>query len=61
MVHAGMTRLGYGAACGTQARSARQGRRRRLYTIDGEGGKLIGKDPEEGGGKSAWLEKLDAV
>lgn len=61
MVHAGTTRLDYAAACGTQARSARLGRRCRLYTIDGEGGRLVGIDPEEGGGKSVWLVKLDAV
>lgn len=51
--------LGYG--CGTQARSSRLGRRYRLSTTDGEGRRLIGIDPEEGGGKSGWLDKLDAV
>lgn len=61
MLHARTTRLGYGATCGIQARSARLGRRCRLYTTDGEGGRLIGIDHEEGGGKSVWLEKLDAV
>ena len=51
--------LGY--SCGTHARSFRLGRRCRLYTTDGEGRRLIGIDTEEGGGKSGWLEKLDAV